>query len=172
MFVGRKAGNVVAKGWLAVHCVYTGSSKVDGWRHSSRRGGDDRPNDLKINGRRGLVQRDIKSIKRIIILQVPSSDAICALRLAAVATSQWPESVVRSSQGGITEAMNLLSPGDLILAVRRRSSVCAVAPVLDVGQGLQGGCDGPGLETKKEKKRRSSLTEVQSPSRKTSFFQR
>lgn len=66
--------------------------------------------------------------------------------------------------------MNYLSPGDLILAVRRRSSVCTVAPVL-VQLDQEGSCEGI-ITPKKEKRRRSSLTEAQSPNRKTSFFQR
>lgn len=69
--------------------------------------------------------------------------------------------------------MNLLSPGDLILAVRRRS-LCSVPPVLVKvdGNGTLVAEGSPEVAlTKKEKKRRSSLTE-QSPSRKASFFQR
>lgn len=64
--------------------------------------------------------------------------------------------------------MNLLSPGDLILAVRRRS-LCSVPPVLNKLDDTASQ-DGVAL-TKKEKKRRLSLTEP-SPTRKTSFFQR
>lgn len=72
-----------------------------------------------------------------------------------------------SARKRIFSEMNLLSPGDIIQAVRRRS-VCSVAPVVLVANK---GDDQEGSLSKKEKKRRSSLTE-QSPTRKASFFQR
>lgn len=74
---------------------------------------------------------------------------------------------VVSARKRIFSEMNLLSPGDIIQAVRRRS-VCSVAPVVLVANK---GDDQEGSLSKKEKKRRSSLTE-QSPTRKASFFQR
>lgn len=66
--------------------------------------------------------------------------------------------------------MNLLSPGELMLAVRRRS-FCSVPPVVIKGEG--GGSEVVSSEvlSKKEKRRRRSLNEP-SPSRKASFFQR
>lgn len=74
--------------------------------------------------------------------------------------------------------MNLLSPSDIILAVRRRS-VCSSPVVASVDfDGLRGGSvpreisqTSSSTTTKKHKIRRSSLSE-QSPTRKASFFQR
>ena len=74
--------------------------------------------------------------------------------------------------------MNLLSPGDLILAVRSRS-LCTVTPpvivpsVVVASEEVAVSYEGllVGQTNKKEKKRRSSLNEA-SPSRKASFFQR
>lgn len=80
-----------------------------------------------------------------------------------------------------TVKMNLLSPSDIILAVRRRS-VCStpVGGKVDV-HGIRGGSVPREISqsstaadaslSKKEKRRRSSLCE-QSPTRKASFFQR
>ena len=65
--------------------------------------------------------------------------------------------------------MNLLSPGDILLAVRRRSVCSVVTPAAG-----KSGDDCPKEEpspAKKEKRRRNSISEA-TPQRRMSFFHR
>lgn len=76
--------------------------------------------------------------------------------------------------------MNLLSPGDIFLAVRRRS-LCTPPPNIkandDLAEAKQlqpgaGDHGVGGLSSKKTKQRRNSLSEASPATRRPSFFQR